>query len=89
MDNVDRNDLCPCGSGKKYKECCLQDNLQQQSNEQCFMQRLIGEILSYTKNCHTDEIKEAYEACWDELKPDVDRRRTLTQYRRPIRSTET
>ena len=21
--NVGRNDLCPCGSGKKYKNCCL------------------------------------------------------------------
>ena len=20
---VNRNDLCPCGSGKKYKRCCL------------------------------------------------------------------
>jgi len=20
---VGRNDLCPCGSGKKYKKCCL------------------------------------------------------------------
>jgi len=22
FNNVDRNDLCPCGSGKKYKNCC-------------------------------------------------------------------
>lgn len=22
--NVGRNDLCPCGSGKKYKKCCMQ-----------------------------------------------------------------
>ena len=21
--NIGRNDLCPCGSGKKYKKCCL------------------------------------------------------------------
>jgi len=21
-DEVGRNDLCPCGSGKKYKKCC-------------------------------------------------------------------
>jgi len=21
--NVGRNELCPCGSGKKYKKCCL------------------------------------------------------------------
>lgn len=23
MDKIGRNDLCPCGSGKKYKKCCI------------------------------------------------------------------
>jgi protein O-GlcNAc transferase len=23
MNKIGRNDLCPCGSGKKYKQCCL------------------------------------------------------------------
>ena len=23
MVKLGRNDLCPCGSGKKYKQCCL------------------------------------------------------------------
>lgn len=23
---INRNDLCPCGSGKKYKKCCLKNN---------------------------------------------------------------
>lgn len=23
MININRNDLCPCGSGKKYKKCCI------------------------------------------------------------------
>ncbi|HPI82626.1 MAG TPA: SEC-C metal-binding domain-containing protein, partial [Candidatus Paceibacterota bacterium] len=22
---IQRNETCPCGSGKKYKKCCLQD----------------------------------------------------------------
>lgn len=26
MANVKRNDPCPCGSGKKYKNCCFQKN---------------------------------------------------------------
>jgi tetratricopeptide (TPR) repeat protein len=26
MALVGRNDPCPCGSGKKYKKCCLQDD---------------------------------------------------------------
>ena len=23
MSKIGRNDPCPCGSGKKYKKCCL------------------------------------------------------------------
>ncbi len=23
LKNIERNDFCPCGSGKKYKKCCL------------------------------------------------------------------
>ncbi|HET6198326.1 MAG TPA: SEC-C metal-binding domain-containing protein, partial [Acetobacteraceae bacterium] len=23
MAKIGRNDLCPCGSGKKYKRCCM------------------------------------------------------------------
>lgn len=22
-DKIGRNDICPCGSGKKYKKCCV------------------------------------------------------------------
>ncbi len=28
-----RNDLCPCGSGKKYKQCCLTDDATQKQSE--------------------------------------------------------
>jgi len=27
---IGRNDLCPCGSGKKYKRCCLEQDQQDQ-----------------------------------------------------------
>ncbi len=23
QEKIGRNDLCPCGSGKKYKKCCM------------------------------------------------------------------
>lgn len=26
-EKIGRNETCPCGSGKKYKKCCLQENL--------------------------------------------------------------
>ncbi|MFW6282287.1 MAG: SEC-C metal-binding domain-containing protein [bacterium] len=25
-NNVKRNDPCPCGSGEKYKKCCIDRN---------------------------------------------------------------
>lgn len=30
-NKMSRNDLCPCGSGKKYKKCCL-ENAQSKSD---------------------------------------------------------
>lgn len=27
-DKIKRNDPCPCGSGKKYKACCLKKEIQ-------------------------------------------------------------
>ena len=29
MPKVGRNDPCPCGSGKKYKNCCMNKDLEQ------------------------------------------------------------
>jgi hypothetical protein len=26
MNKIGRNDPCPCGSGRKYKKCCLADS---------------------------------------------------------------
>jgi uncharacterized protein len=31
VEKVGRNDPCPCGSGKKYKSCCLQKEQQKKS----------------------------------------------------------
>jgi tetratricopeptide (TPR) repeat protein len=37
LNKVGRNDLCPCGSGKKYKKCCMMKdeakNLENSSND--------------------------------------------------------
>lgn len=31
VEKVGRNDVCPCGSGKKYKSCCLLKEQQKKS----------------------------------------------------------
>ena len=33
--NPGRNDQCPCGSGKKYKNCCIRDIEQLQKETHC------------------------------------------------------
>lgn len=34
MKKIGRNDPCPCGSGKKYKKCCLDKKVQETSEAQ-------------------------------------------------------
>ncbi len=36
MSKISRNDQCPCGSGRKYKRCCLQKN---QANDLALLQQ--------------------------------------------------
>lgn len=53
--SVGRNDLCPCGSGKKYKKCCLEKNnlieLAAQRRDTFYddKQRLVEKVGSYLK----------------------------------------
>ena len=44
MNNQQRNELCHCGSGKKYKNCCMRkDEAQAQLSRQQFdVRRVIG-----------------------------------------------
>ena len=37
-EKLGRNDLCPCGSGKRFKKCCLEKG--------CFRRRESGPLLS-------------------------------------------
>ncbi|MBQ9394903.1 MAG: SEC-C domain-containing protein, partial [Proteobacteria bacterium] len=44
MNNQQRNELCHCGSGKKYKNCCMRkDEAQAQLSKQTYdVRRVIG-----------------------------------------------
>ncbi len=64
-----RNDLCPCGSGKKYKKCCLLS--QQPKADELFRQRLhsmrnslIEKILKHAKDVYGIL---AIDEAWDEF----------------------
>lgn len=55
---IGRNDLCPCGSGSKYKKCCLIKQ-QEYFNKQVEMQKQVEELIE--KTSQTD-IKKQVEA---------------------------
>ena len=51
--NIGRNDPCPCGSGKKYKKCCLATAQSQQVEDLSYRrsraaeQKLITRLLTH------------------------------------------
>jgi hypothetical protein len=62
---IGRNDSCPCGSGKKYKHCCL---IAQSASEESpwkrqleASDRLTDEMLRFSKRNFPDELHDAWE----------------------------
>jgi hypothetical protein len=48
---IGRNDPCPCGSGKKYKKCCLSETYTETGREDSTKKRLVQDLLKfYEKN---------------------------------------
>lgn len=56
MDKIKRNDPCPCGSGKKYKKCCMgSEAAQDQIEEQLYTQELYtiqAQLVEYAMSEH-------------------------------------
>jgi hypothetical protein len=64
-EKVGRNDLCPCGSGKKYKHCCLKeqppssDRLWQQQHEASA--ELNRELMKFAARRFGDRVEDAWQ----------------------------
>ena len=70
MDKVGRNDPCPCGSGKKYKKCCLQKSFTQVGKEESIRQNLVHELLKlFTQRFYTGRFKEVSAFFWGDFDP--------------------
>jgi hypothetical protein len=48
---IGRNEACPCGSGKKYKKCCLEKTKEQKFAEDIIDSRKISKRKSHIKQC--------------------------------------
>ena len=58
MNKPGRNDPCPCGSGQKYKRCCLEKD--QQSRHQALS-------VAMTAEARLHDHDEICDCCYDEL----------------------
>ena len=64
MEKVGRNDPCPCGSGKKYKKCCLRESYSPPGIESATQSSLIQKLLAFGKRHHKDTLGQAMEFFW-------------------------
>ncbi len=69
MQHIGRNDPCPCGSGKKYKKCCL-PNQQPSSSDADWKtvhemhKKLVHKLMEFTASTYG---KIGYDEAWDEF----------------------
>jgi hypothetical protein len=64
-----RNEPCPCGSGKKYKKCCLADSFVQIGREETVRKRLVDNLLEFYNRNYRNTIEEAHVMFWDDFVP--------------------
>jgi hypothetical protein len=70
MDKVGRNDPCPCGSGKKYKKCCLGKSFTQIGKEESIRQSLVQELLKlFMHSFYAERFKEVAAFFWNDSNP--------------------
>src|SRR6266508_4019469 len=77
MDKVCRNDPCPCGSGKKYKRCCLGHGSAAigftQEERQSALDKL-EEFVSAELENEEDEAYETFYAEWHDRLDELEER---------------
>lgn len=69
MSKPGRNDPCPCGSGKKYKKCCLAETFVTNGREETARKRLVENLLAFYNKQHRDTVEKAKELFWNDFIP--------------------
>jgi hypothetical protein len=70
MSKFGRNDPCPCGSGKKYKKCCLSKTYTEVGKEDSIRERLVQDLFGFFKKNYQDRLEDAEFLFWDEFVPE-------------------
>ena len=64
MKKPGRNDPCPCGSGKKYKQCCLRTEAAQAEQAAGDRSRAVSKALSWLMTVHGQAVRAAIDAAF-------------------------
>lgn len=57
-NKVGRNDPCPCGSGKKYKQCCLKNNKSRPLGQRRFKATVLKGPLQTKQDAAAEVVQE-------------------------------
>ncbi len=60
MVKVARNEPCPCGSGKKYKKCCLETEISEAQKEELL--ELAEGLIAYIEDYYEDDMEGELES---------------------------
>jgi hypothetical protein len=66
---VGRNDPCPCGSGKKYKNCCLSKTYTEIGREDSIRKSLVQALIAFFEKNYKYTMEDAHFIFWDEFNP--------------------
>ena len=72
MASPGRNDPCPCGSGRKYKQCCLRSELQEASpsgREPGYGHGAVRTALDWLVRKHRRAVRAALQCCGCRIEP--------------------
>ena len=69
MSKFNRNDPCPCGSGKKYKKCCLIETYIAIGKEDSIRERLVQELMVFFEKNYKHTLEDAHFLFWDDFIP--------------------
>jgi len=80
MAKISRNDPCPCGSGMKYKKCCLRKELESQRQPKTYhnyclelVDSLRPKVIQFMKETGHDQfIEKAFGEYWRTSEPGLD-----------------
>jgi hypothetical protein len=71
MKKPDRNDPCPCGSGKKYKKCCYLKALPAAGEENSLRSELVRKVIAFSLEQFPEAIDVAHELFWLNFDPEA------------------